>query len=75
MYQHLIPDIVKRTNNAAYAEAMKLVTRIAALQGGLGEQQAFADYLATLRAEFKRKRNFMRLLDTLSNPIAVEDRG
>ena len=75
VYQHLIPDIVKRTNNAAYAEAMKLVTRIAALQGGLGEQQAFADYLATLRAEFKRKRNFMRLLDTLSNPIAVEDRG
>ncbi len=75
VYRLLIPDIVNRTNNTAYAEAMKLVARIAALQRGLGEQQAFADYLATLRVEFKRKRNFMRMLDTLSSPIAVEDRG
>jgi hypothetical protein len=31
----------------------------------LGRETEFDDYLASLRVEFKRKRNFIKLLDAL----------
>jgi uncharacterized Zn finger protein len=65
VYQKLVGPIVERTNNNAYAEAVVLIRRMKNLLNGPGESEEFRQYLTTLRTEFKRKRNFMKLLDTL----------
>ena len=65
VYQKLVGPIVERTNNSAYAEAVVLIRRMKNLLNRPGESEEFRQYLTTLRTEFKRKRNFMKLLDTL----------
>jgi len=65
VYQQLIGPIVNRTNNDAYAEAAGLLRRIKQLMGKLGEGRDFRRYLTQIRVEYKRKRNFMKLLDRL----------
>jgi len=37
--------------------------RVKQLMGNLGEDGEFRQYLAEVRTEYKRKRNFMKLLD------------
>ncbi len=66
VYRKLVPDLVNQTNNRAYAEATRLVTRIGKLQRSLGAKDEFASYIENLRDEFKRKRNFMGMLDKLA---------
>ncbi len=63
VYRKQIGPIVEQTNNEAYAEAAGLLRRVKKLMGRLGEQAAFQQYLNTVRTEYKRKRNFMKLLD------------
>lgn len=62
VYQKLIGPIVERTNNDAYAEAADLLRRMEKLMDKLGENTEFRHYLAKVRTEFKRKRNFVKLL-------------
>jgi uncharacterized Zn finger protein len=62
IYRMLIGPIVERTNNQAYALAADLLRRVKRLMTSLGESNEFRQYLAQVRAEYKRKRNFMRLL-------------
>lgn len=54
-----VDQLAESGGNSAYAEAVKLVARIAGLQS-LAEQKA---YVAELKVRFARKRNFMKLLD------------
>ena len=63
VYQRQVGPIVGRTNNKAYAEAIVLLRRIRKLMECLGDRKAFQRYLDTLRTNFKRKRNFMQMLD------------
>lgn len=63
IYQEMIAPTLKQANNAAYAEALKLLQKIRELMGRLGRITEFEDYLAALRVEYKRKRNFMKLLE------------
>ncbi|PUB90319.1 MAG: hypothetical protein DBP01_08175, partial [gamma proteobacterium symbiont of Ctena orbiculata] len=63
VYRKQIGPIVEQTNNEAYAEAAGLLSRVEKLMGRLGERAAFQQYLNTVRTEYKRKRNFMKLLD------------
>lgn len=63
VYQRQVGPIVGRTNNNAYAEAVVLIRRIGNLMNGSGDREDFLQYLAALRTEFKRKRNFMQMLD------------
>lgn len=63
VYQRQVGPIVGRTNNNAYAEAVILIKRIGNLMNGSGDREDFLQYLAALRTEFKRKRNFMKMLD------------
>jgi uncharacterized Zn finger protein len=65
VYQQLIGPIVNRTNNDAYAEAAGLLRRVKDLMGKLGEDKEFRRYLTEVRVEYKRKRNFMKLLERL----------
>jgi uncharacterized Zn finger protein len=61
----VIPTIVEQTNNSAYAEAIKLIRRIERIMNAQKRSREFGDYLAELRARFKPKRNFIKLLDGL----------
>ena len=63
VYQRLIGPIVDRTNNDAYQQATGLLRQVKKLMTGLGESAEFREYLAEIRVEYKRKRNFMKLLE------------
>ncbi len=47
----------------AYQETYELLLKVYALMRRLGREQEFDEYLELLRAEYKRERNFMKLLD------------
>lgn len=63
LYRRVVPAIVEQTNNAAYAEAISLIRKVARLMKAQGEMRQLSDYLAELRVQFKAKRNFIKLLD------------
>jgi uncharacterized Zn finger protein len=71
IYKEMIAPTLNRGNNAAYAEAAKLLRKIRELMGRLESEIEFEDYLAALRVEYKRKRNFIKLLDGIetSQPV------
>ncbi len=66
LYRRLVPSIIDRTNQAAYEEAIVLIRKIGGLMKAQSQQAAFAEYLAQLYAQFKRKRNFTMLLDKMA---------
>ncbi len=53
------------TNNAAYEEAVEILRKVRKLMIRLERGTQFYDYLAVLRVEYKRKRNFIKLLDAI----------
>ena len=63
VYREHIGPIVEQTNNEAYAEAAGLLRRVEKLMKRLGEQAVFQQYLNSVRTKYKRKRNFMKLLE------------
>ncbi len=65
LYRRVIPAIVEETKNSAYEEGVRLVRKIGGLMKAQNRLRAFGDYLAELRLQFKPKRNFMKLLDTV----------
>lgn len=65
IYRRLVETAVAQTNNAAYAEAITLVKRLKPLLVGLGSPADFGQYVASLRINYKAKRNFIKLLDKL----------
>jgi uncharacterized Zn finger protein len=65
IYKEMIAPTLKHANNAAYEEAVKLLQKIRELMGRLDRVTEFEDYLVALRVEYKRKRNFIKLLDTI----------
>ena len=66
VYQELIPLTLALTNNAAYDETIKLLRKMGRAMAGLNRATEFDEYLIALRVEYKRKRNFIKLLDRLS---------
>jgi uncharacterized Zn finger protein len=63
VYQERIEPLVNRTNNRAYKEAYELLLRVRELMLRLGREAEFEEYVELLRLEYRRKRNFMKLLD------------
>jgi uncharacterized Zn finger protein len=63
IYQERIEPLVNRTNNKAYRRAYELVLKVRILMRRLGREAEFDEYMELLRLEYKRKRNFMKLLD------------
>ena len=66
LYRRVVPSIVEQTNNAAYEEAIKLIRKTGALMKARKQSPQFGDYLAALRLQFKPKRNFIKLLDSVA---------
>jgi uncharacterized Zn finger protein len=63
VYKELIAPTLSQTNNQAYAEAIKLLRKLSSVMSALNRSTEFDDYLIALRVEYKRKRNFIKLLD------------
>ena len=66
IYQERIEPLVNRTNNEAYKRAYELLLKVRTLMRRLGRQAEFEEYVELLRLEYKRKRNFMKLLDGMA---------
>jgi uncharacterized Zn finger protein len=69
LYRRVVPPIVEETDNAAYAEATKLIRKVGGLMKAQNQSRQFGDYLAELRLRFKPKRNFIKLLDGVMRSI------
>lgn len=65
LYRQIIPETVNQTNNDAYASAVTWLRRVGQLMAELDQSGQFVVYVAELRAAFKPKRNFIKLLDGL----------
>jgi len=63
----MIAPTLNQGNNVAYEEAVKLLQKIRELMARLDRVTEFDDYLAALRVEYKRKRNFIKLLDAIES--------
>lgn len=66
IYRARITPLVALTDNAAYARAIELLHKVRKRLRRLGREMEFAAYLAALRIEYKRKRNFIKQLDALA---------
>ncbi|MCG0284616.1 SWIM zinc finger domain-containing protein [Streptomyces sp. PSAA01] len=63
VYRRLAEALTKQTGNAIYEQLTSLLLSIRDCHRRLGTQDEFTAYLTALRADQKRKRNLMRLLD------------
>ncbi|WP_061167583.1 SWIM zinc finger family protein [Caballeronia hypogeia] len=67
LYHRLLPIAADQgTRKARYDEALSIVRKIRSLRTELGEQIEFAKELEVIRDAYSAKRNFMKLLATLS---------
>jgi tetratricopeptide (TPR) repeat protein len=62
IYQRHVELTLRHAHNDVYADAVKLLKRVAQLMARMGRERDFARYLESVRATHTRKRNFMRLL-------------
>lgn len=65
IYEKRIEPLIEQTNNAAYKAAYELLVRVRYLMQRLDRQAEFEEYIELLRTEYKRKRNFMKLLEQM----------
>jgi len=65
IYETRIEPLIEQANNAAYREAYGLLVNVRVLMHRLDREAEFEEYLMLLRAEYKRKRNFMKLLEQM----------
>lgn len=63
VYRARIEPLVEPTTNGDYAEPVRLLLRVRRLMTRLGRQDEFARDVRHLRTTYKRKRNFLKLLD------------
>ena len=66
VYKELIAPALNQTNDRSYSEAIELLTKMSKLTSRLGNESEYDDYLVALRVEFKRKRNFIKMLDRMT---------
>jgi uncharacterized Zn finger protein len=65
IYEKRIEPLIEQANYAAYKAAYELLVRVRDLMQRLDREAEFEEYLMLLRAEYKRKRNFMKLLEQI----------
>jgi uncharacterized Zn finger protein len=63
IYLGRIEPTLAQKHNEAYKDAVGLLRKIGGLMARLGRGEEFVGYLASIRADHKPKRNFMKLLD------------
>ncbi len=65
IYEARIEPLIEQTNNAAYRDAYDLLLKTRELMRRLDLEAEYEEYVDLLRLEYKRKRNFMKLLDEM----------
>lgn len=65
VYRNLIESSVNQTNNAAYAQAVNHLKKVEKLMKKTNRENAFKNYLSGLRTTYKRKRNFIAMINKL----------
>jgi uncharacterized Zn finger protein len=73
LYRDAVPALLDQTSNGAYEQALGLVRKMAAALERHRRRAELATYLDTLRNEYKRKRNFIRLLDRFAAESAPDE--
>jgi uncharacterized Zn finger protein len=63
IYRSSVEPAVEQTNDHGYQTAVGHLRKVRELLITVGKPEEFPLYVATLRASFKRKRNFMKMLD------------
>ena len=63
IYRDEVALRVEQTSSRGYQEALAFLRRIAGLLDGLGQWEEFQQYVAALRGEYRRKRNFIKMID------------
>ena len=69
IYREMTAPTLKQAKTSAYEEAVKLLQKIRELMVRLDRVTVteFEDYVESLPVEYKRKRNFIKLLDTIES--------
>jgi uncharacterized Zn finger protein len=65
VYQTLVEPTIEQKNNESYVEAIGMIRKIGKLLNRLDREEEWDQYLDSLRASHRRKRNFMALLATV----------
>jgi uncharacterized Zn finger protein len=65
VYRARVERKIEETNNQAYQQAAEWVQKVRELMTRLGREPEFEDYLVALRVNYKIKRNFIKLLDSI----------
>ncbi|ADC61232.1 SWIM zinc finger family protein [Allochromatium vinosum] len=65
LYRRIIQPTIEQTNSRAYEEAVKLIRRVGELMKQQERLPEFREYVEGLRARYRAKRNFIKLLDTV----------
>ncbi len=65
VYRRLIERKLQRKNRYDYADVLKLLRRVRRLMKRMGQEAAFAEYLAGLRRQYSRRKGLRCLLDRL----------
>lgn len=63
IYQARIEPALNLTNDEGYRRAVEFLRKARGLMARLGRSEEFARYLESIRATYKRKRNFIKMLD------------
>lgn len=63
IYKSRVDPTVEQTNDQAYQTAVGYLRKVKGLLAAIGRPEEFPQYVLSLRANFKRKRNFMKMLD------------
>lgn len=63
IYRRIIQPTIEQTNNRAYEDAIRLIRRVGDLMKQQDRMPEFREYVEGLRARYKAKRNFIKLLD------------
>lgn len=74
IYKDQVEPIVRMTNNDAYDRATEIIRRVRDLMQRAGKSADFLDWLTTVRAQHKAKRNFIQRLDRLVSSIGAGPR-
>lgn len=65
IYRAKVEPTIEQKNNQAYEDARELLVKVRKLMKRMGQEQHFDEYLDSIRAEHKRKRNLVKLLKSM----------
>ena len=68
LFQRVIEDNIRRTNNTAYGDAIKLLQDMAGIMKTGQQKQQMQGLLEHLRHEYRAKRNFIKWLNEAFKP-------